>query len=914
MDRLHGVKQGPTMPASDHSSALDSSALDSAQTLLNFSDDMLAMLDTNLRYVALNDAYARMFGRPRSDFIGHTIEEAFAHDPEHYCSVIQPIMEECLRGNPVRYERWIPVPQFGDLYLDIHYSPAKDANGRVIGITVAGRNRTEVMRSIEALQRNETMLNRTENIAHLGGWYYDLVTDVTHWTNEMYEIHEVPRDFPLTQENIQRFVPESELAHVLQGIGRAMRGEPTEITSRMITATGKVKWVRSICFPIIENGRVVSIEGVLQDISELTETQLRFQQSEEKYRRLVEETNALVWEGDISPARFTYISPQAEKLTGFPTEAWMRPNFLWERVLPEERDETFAAIARKIAAHEDFVIEYRFIRADGSLMWLHDDVKIIYDAIGEPVKFRGVMIDITRMKEMQAGLGRALRSLENYKYILDRHAIVASADREGLIHYVNAKFIEITGYERDELIGQRHSLLKSGLHSAAFYNKLWSTIAAGQVWQGEICNRRKNGDLYWVYTTIVPLLDEQGNIEEYMSVSTEVTELKRTEESLRRAQKMEAIGQLTGGIAHDFNNLLSIVIGNIELVEMSLPPQELLHRQLENARNAAVRGSVLTRRLLNFSHQTPVLGQAMNLNAVMQGIEVLVSKSLTALVKVELDLAADLWLVEVDPGDFEDAIINLSINASDAMPQGGKLRFSTRNVETTHMQFRSNGMIPPGKYVEITVEDSGIGMDADVLDKIFEPYFTTKPSDKGSGLGLPMVYGFVQRSKGLIFVDSTPGAGTRFTIYLPKSGQATSRTGIEAPPSPSQAPAARHDETILLVDDEADILKITRTNLENLGYRILIAQNGDEALAVLQRHQEIDLLFTDIVMPGSLNGFELAEAALALRPDLKLLFTTGYAKVEGGTPRDEWREAIIQKPYRSAEISRRIRAMLDQPR
>lgn len=885
---------------------------DDAQTLLDFSNDMLALLAPDLCYVRVNAAFAAMFGLQPDALVGRSSREMFAHEIEHHDAVILPCMQQALDGKEAHFESWIAVPGFGDMYLDIRYLPVRAKDGSVCGCAVVGRDRTEIMHSIEALKRSEKLLNRTEHIAHLGGWFYEIGSDTLDWTDEMYEIHEVGKDFQLTQANIQRFVPADELPKVHAGLQRAMQGQPTEIISGTTTATGRRIRVRSIAFPVIENGKVVSIEGVLQDITELSTTQERLQQSEEKYRRLVEETNALVWEGNVDPPCFTYISPQAEKLTGFATDEWMQPGFLWERVLPEEREETFATINRKVAAGEDFIVEYRFIRADGSIIWLHDDVKVICDEQGRPVHFRGVMIDITRMKEMQTGLSRALRALENHKYIMDRHAIVASADREGRIDYVNSKFIEITGYEREELIGQRHSMLKSGVHGEVFYRKLWDTIAAGQVWQGELCNRRKNGELYWVYTTIVPLRDEQGQIEEFMSVSTEITELKRTEESLRRAQKMEAIGQLTGGIAHDFNNLLSIVIGNIELVEMGLPPDERLQRQLENARNAALRGSVLTRRLLNFSHQAPVLGQATDLNRVMRGIEVLVSKSLTALVQVELDLADDLWLVEVDPGDFEDAIINLSLNASDAMPQGGKLRFRTRNVETTRLQFRNNGMMPPGQYVELVVEDNGIGMHEEVLDKIFEPYFTTKPSDKGSGLGLPMVYGFVKRSKGLIFVDSTPGTGTRFTIYLPKSRHQNRTDLPHSAPATAEKLAARNDETILLVDDEADILKITRANLEHLGYRVLVAGSGDEALQVLRDNPSINLMFTDIVMPGTHNGFELAEAAQAQWPALKILFTTGYAKVEGGVPRPEWRERIIHKPYRSAEVSRRIRAMLDE--
>jgi len=246
------------------------------------------------------------------------------------------------------------------------------------------------------------------------------------------------------------------------------------------------------------------------------------------------------------------------------------------------------------------------------------------------------------------------------------------------------------------------------------------------------------------------------------------------------------------------------------------------------------------------------------------------------------------------------------------MPQGGKLRFYTHNYEVAHMEFKINGMIPPGQYVEILIIDSGVGMAQEVLEKIFEPYFSTKPSDKGSGLGLAMVYGFVKRSKGLIFAESKPGNGTTFTILLPKSAHESSTVTESTELKPQAKLTARKNETILLVDDETDILKITRTNLENLGYRVLTANNGDEALEVVQSSENIDLLFTDIVMPGKLNGYELAEAAIVVRPALKLLFTTGYAKVENKITREDWLNALIQKPYRSSELSKKIRETLDK--
>lgn len=883
------------------------------QALLDYTEDMLAMLDCNLCYTSVNKAYAHLFGLSQNMLIGSTIGTAFAHDETHYLNIIYPILQDCLQGKTVHFERWVDVPGFGDLYLDIEYAPFRNAQGEIEGIAIVGRNRTEMTRFIDALKRNENLLNRTEHIANLGGWFFHLESEELQWTDEMYNIHEVDKDFVLNQVKINSFIPPEYLPEVLGSLALALAGNPAEVVAPLISAKGKHKWVRSISFPVIENGLVVSIEGILQDITELTSIQHKLQQSEETYRSLVEETNALVWEADIAPFGFTYMSPQSETITGYSASQWCSPEFLARHIYPEDSQYVFNTARRQIRQGLDFILEYRLERPDGSLMWLHDDIKIINDEYNNPVKLRGVMIDISQLKEMQTGLNRALHSLENHKYVLDQHAIVASTDSTGSITYVNEKFVEITGYEREELIGNNHRILQSGLHGKNFSEKMWSTISNGQVWQGEICNRSKPGYFYWVYTTIVPLTDENGSIEAYMSVSTDITELKRTEETLRRAQKMEAIGQLTGGIAHDFNNLLSIVIGNIELVEMVLSHEDVVRTQLESAKNAAIRGSVLTRRLLNFSHQTPISGKALDLNKVMKGLEVLISKSLTALVHVEMNLSADLWQVEVDPGDFEDVIINLAINASDAMPEGGKLSFFTRNYLVTHMEFKNKGMIPPGEYVEIIIKDTGVGMSEDIIEKIFEPYFSTKPSDKGSGLGLAMVYGFIQRSKGLIFVESRPGNGSCFVLLLPKS-QLKNNIINETPILPKMENlTAKKDETILLVDDEVDILKISRINLTNLGYRVICCESGDEAMEVIKSSESIDLLFTDIVMPGKLNGYELAEAAISLRPALKVLFTTGYAKVEHKVTRKDWSKAMIQKPYRSSELSKKIRETLDQP-
>jgi signal transduction histidine kinase/CheY-like chemotaxis protein len=631
------------------------------ELLINTTDDMLAVLDKHLVYRVVNNPYAFVFGRAREYFPGKSMRELFSHDPEHYNKVLEPILSTCLAGENVHFEQWIQVPGFGDQYLDLRYYPMRTEAGAIDGVVVRGCNRTEVMRSIEAIKRSEDMLKRTEGIARLGGWTFDVATNQYQWTDEMYAIHEVGHDFAITLENINKRIPAVHFDELVSKFQLALKGERTESVFEMETEKGNRKWVRSLSFPVTENGKVVRVEGTIQDITEL------------------------------------------------------------------------------------------------------------------------------------------------------RHA-------------------------QDDL--------------------------------------------------------------------------KRTEESLRRAQKMEAIGQLSGGIAHDFNNLLSIVVGNLELLENDLGGNADAILRLGNARNAALRGSALTRRLLNFSLQAPIPGKALDLNEVLRGTEVLISRSLTARVTVEMQLGDNLGLVEVSERDFEDSLINLALNASDAMADGGKLTFSTRNLVLKKQQYLNEQLIPAGAYVEVTVTDTGRGMTSDIMGKIFEPYFTTKPSDKGSGLGLAMVYGFVQRSKGWILVDSTPGAGSRFRILLPKSEQRA------VPPAPAvnvkeKAPEAGH-ETILLVDDEIEILNLNNTILSNKGYKVLCSNNGDEAIQVIEKNgANIDLLFTDVVMPGRLNGFELAEEALKLRPRLKVLFTTGYARALGEETRKRWGRNILQKPFRSVDMTRKVREVLD---
>ncbi|HTQ98445.1 MAG TPA: PAS domain-containing protein [Candidatus Acidoferrum sp.] len=749
--------------------------------LIDCSTEMLSILDTGFRYLAVNRPHAMLFGREPADFPGMTVEQTFAHEPEHYRNVILPMLEDVRAGKEGLFEQWVLIPGRGRSFIEVRYLPLRNAAGEVDAIVTVSRDRTEIMLTIEALQQSEKMLKRTQHIARLGGWTFDATSGTTQWTDEMYEIHEVGRDFVPTQENLASFITPEEVTRVRADLALAMAGKETSLISHMTSAKGRHKWVRSMAFPAVKDGQVTGLDGMLQDVTDIV--------------------------------------------------------------------------------------------------------------------------------EMQTDKDRALRSLENQKYVLDQHAIVTVTGIDGRIMHANRLFTDLSGYDRDELVGLPNTVLRSGMHPPEFFREMWDTITAGRVWQGEICNRAKDGGHFWMHTTIVPLYDESGIISEYVSVSANITKLKQTEATLRRAQKMEAIGQLSGGIAHDFNNLLGIVIGNIELAELQMPVDDPVRKTLENARNAAVRGTVLTRRLLNFSRQAPVAGALLNINQVLSGLEVLISKSLTALIMVELKLDPDIGLVQMHAGDLEDALINLTINAGDAMPDGGRLQFVTRNRVVTDVEYLHNIALRPGAYVELSVIDSGSGIDRDTLEKIFEPYFTTKSGNKGTGLGLAMVYGFVQRSQGYITVESEPGRGSCFTLYLPVAGRQQS---AEVPGRRSDRQAlAKGSETILLVDDEEAIVMVTTRHLQNLGYRVLAFTSADAAIEQLQRDEPIDLLFTDVVMPGGINGVELAERALQLQPGIKILLTTGYARIKDQRTMDRWQHNLIAKPYSSADLSRKLRELLD---
>jgi signal transduction histidine kinase len=395
-------------------------------------------------------------------------------------------------------------------------------------------------------------------------------------------------------------------------------------------------------------------------------------------------------------------------------------------------------------------------------------------------------------------------------------------------------------------------------------------------------------------------------------VADEIRQRQEIEEALRQSQKMEAIGQLTGGIAHDFNNLLTVIGGNLETMERRLPGDDPLQRMVTAALRGTSRAAVLTQRLLAFSRRQPLVPQVVAINRLVAGMSELLQRTLGETIAVETVLAAGLWPTFADGNQLENALLNLAVNARDAMPQGGMLTIETANCHLDAAYAAMHGDVGPGQYVGVFVTDTGTGMTEDVAGKVFEPFFTTKGVGHGTGLGLSQVYGFLKQSGGHVKIHSELGQGTTVKLYLPR------HHAKELPPEPLAEPAAplraRAGETVLVVEDDPDVRRHTTAMVGELGYRVLSAEHGMAALRVLDAHRETTILFTDVGLPGGMNGRQLADEALRRRPRLRVLFTTGYARnaiVHHG--RLDPGVEVVFKPFTYSDLAAKLRRVLDAP-
>ena len=560
---------------------------------------------------------------------------------------------------------------------------------------------------------------------------------------------------------------------------------------------------------------------------------------------------------------------------------------------------SFAALNQKIADLSREVRGRR--RAESGLRELNDSLEQRIEVRSQEIR------DVfSRLYESERQFRNLVESVTDYAIFM--------LDQNGFVTTWNAGAERIKGYTSDEIIGQHFSIFyaEDDRRNGVPEQVLATTRRTGRIamdgWRV-----RKSGDLFWASVIINEIHDEEGRAAGFAKVTRDLTERRTMEEQLRQVQKMEAIGQLTGGIAHDFNNLLTVISGNIETVQRRMSRTDPgLYRYLEAAARAVERASTLTHRLLAYSRRQPLEPKPVELNRLIMGMSDLLGRTIGAHITIETVLAGGLWQVSADSNQVENAILNLAVNARDAMPDGGKLTLETANSHLDEAYARINAEVIPGQYAMLAVSDTGIGMTPDVVEKAFEPFFTTKALGEGTGLGLSQVYGFIKQSGGHIKIYSELGEGTTVRLYLPRLHERPPVVQEDAPVV--QPPPLGGQETILVVEDNDEVRAYTTDILRELGYEVFEATEGDTALSLIASEPRIKLLFTDVGLPGPFNGRQIADEARKLRSDLKILFTTGYAQnaiIHQG--RLDPGVQLIVKPFNFASLAAKIRQIFDEP-
>jgi len=685
------------------------------------------------------------------------------------------------------------------------------------------------------------------------------------------------------------------------------------VEKRYLNKAGDSVWARlSVSIQRDAQGQPEFLVGMTENITEMKLAAQRQSEAERNLGQLLSNLSGFAYRC-LFDERWTmlYVSDAFEKLTGYSAEEVINNRKIDYNSIthPEDRARVTSEIRNATENLQNFQIEYRIIRKDGEERWVLEQGSDVRNENDEVIAVEGYIADITRQKSIDA----LIRQSEQRFQILSKatNDAIWDWDLQTDNLWWNDGFAELFGYAPQEIEptvdfwakhvhpDERDQVVKS--LERAIKDKATS-------WNANYRFVRKDSSIAQVIDRGYLIYDElSGDAVRMVGGITDITERLALEEQLRQSQRLEAVGQLTGGVAHDFNNLLTVIIGNADIIHQSLPEDSRLRDLAGMIEEAANRGAALTSSLLAFARRQPLNPKNININDLLSNLKTLLSRALGEEVDCQYMFADDLWLAEVDPGLLENALLNLTLNARDAMPGGGRLVIETQNLHLNE-DYAQRHAIRAGDYVLLAVSDSGHGIASDELDKVFEPFYTTKSKEKGTGLGLAMVYGFIKQSRGHINIYSEVGQGTTVKLYLPKAMKAA-----DPLPQAIEKKLPSGYESILVVEDEKLVREYVVAQLELFGYRVHTAVDGPSALHLINQGIEVDLLFTDVIMPNGMSGRELADVAKQLRPGLRVLFTSGYTEnsiVHHG--RLDSGVLLLSKPYNRDELAQKIRQALSQ--
>jgi PAS domain S-box-containing protein len=776
------------------------------------------------------------------------------------------------------------------------------------------------------LGKERERLLTAQAVAKVGSWETNVSTLEVSWSEETYRIFEAdPATYVPSHSGFLDFVHPEDRVAVDDAFRKSLSAKETRsVDHRILLPSGRIKYVTETWRTVTGGDGLMRAIGTCQDISERQLSNEMLRESEARLERAQEITGIGSWEIDVQRAHLV-LSKQMYIIHGLAPDddEEQLPLKDIEPLISANREKASSWFQQLLAGKKVEPLETPIRRHDGTTRIVNNEARPLFDKTGKVTKISGTQRDVTDARQAD----RELRQSQLHLALAQQVASIGSAAidfRTGKWDWSDETY-RIYGVERDRFAPSFEGL--GTLVHPEDRDELLSKPALARMGitppPMEYRIKRPDGAERVLRREAALVRDDSGEVLGIVGTVQDVTDLRAAEREktflqaqLRQAQRLEAVGQITGGVAHDFNNLLTVILGNAEVIEKHLTENAALRELAELTRMAAERGAELTRQLLAFSRQQPLDPKSVDIDRLVSGMNKLLQRVLGERVNISTIYGSQLWSALIDASQLENALLNLSVNARDAMPEGGRLTIETKNVnldKTYVSEELQLGAEPTetvsGQYVLISVSDTGTGMDEATRLKAFDPFFTTKDVGKGSGLGLSMVYGFVKQSKGHVRILSEPGRGTTIELYLPKVDEAA----IDLESRNEGSPVLGGVEKILLVEDDELVRRQLTSHLRDLGYTVVSANDGVEALDLLRKPERFDMLFTDVVMPRGINGCELADEAAKLRPKLPVLFTSGYA--ESAVARRGRLDPgfnLLHKPYRRYELATKIRAILDQ--
>ena len=874
-----------------------------------------------------NDAYSGFAGGRHPQLLGSRVREGW---PE-VADFNDNVMKVGLAGGTLSYrDQELTLHRSGRpeaVWMNLDYSPIVDAGGAVVGVIAVVVETTAKVRAERWLSgehgRLQSMFEQAPGfMAQLAG-----ADHVIESANPAYRRLAAQRE--LIGKPLREALPET----VPQGVIAIL--DQVYLTGTAYTATASPLWLAApdgnrrlhyidfVYQPLKrEDGTVFGIFVQGSDVTERVEAESALRESEEKFRTFAEAMPNQVWTA-TPDGKLDWFNTHAYTYSGLDYAALAGIGWT-ESVHPDDLPAVQRRWAAAVATGGAYDIEFRLRGADGIYRWHLSRAVALRGPGGDVQRWVGTSVDIEgqkvageRLALLNAGLESqvAQRTAERDRMWRLSRDIMLVATFDGAVEAVSPSFGSLLGWSEHDVVGKNFLALVHPDDQAATVAQMASLGEGHYVYKFENRYRRKDGSYCLLSWTAAPDADFIHAIGRDITADREQAEqIRRTELALQQSQKMETIGKLTGGVAHDFNNLLQIISGNLQLLEMN-PGGAETGRWIGNARSAVEKGAKLASYLLAFGRRQPLEPKVVKISRVVMGMEDMLRRALGEEIEVELVISGGLWNTAVDVAQVENAVLNLAINARDAMHGSahgaGRLTIEANNAVLDDLYCRTHADVAPGQYVLLAVTDTGAGMTPDVLRQAFEPFFSTKPEGKGTGLGLSMVYGFVKQSGGHVKIYSEPGQGTTVKLYLPRTTAAEEPLG----PLEVQQPAVGGTETVLVAEDDEAVRTTVVEMLTALGYRVLKASDAASALAVVESGVPIDVLFTDVVMPGTLRSPELARMAKERLPNLAVLFTSGYTEnaiVHGG--RLDPGVELLGKPYTRESLARRIRQVLANQR